>query len=288
MTTRRSALAAAARALVPVEGEASRRVARRLLGHVLGLPPERLLTDDDGLLDPDAGRALDAALARRLAGEPISRITGRRAFWSLDLALGPDTLDPRPDTETVVAAALAAAPPRPLRILDLGTGSGCILLALLGERPDAFGIGIDRSEGAVGVARANAHALGLAGRAAFLVGDWATAIAGRYDLIVSNPPYIPTREIAGLPTEVSAHDPHAALDGGEDGLDAYRRLMPAIARLLAEDGVGAVEIGWGQAAAVSALAREAGLAPRAAARDLAGIERCVTMARNVARSRANA
>jgi release factor glutamine methyltransferase len=230
-----------------------------------------------------AGEALPAEAAARYAGhlarraghEPVSRILGHREFWSLDFALGPATLDPRPDSETLVEAALAACPDRPLRVLDLGTGTGCLLLAVLHDRPAAFGLGVDRSEAAAGTARANARALGLADRAAFLVGDWATALDARFDLILSNPPYIPEAEIAALDPEVRDHDPHLALSGGADGLDAYRDLAVALPGLLVPGGTAVVELGIGQAADVAALFRAAGLDITATPHDLAGIPRCL-------------
>jgi release factor glutamine methyltransferase len=217
-------------------------------------------------------------VARRLGREPVSRILGRRGFWTLDLALGPATLDPRPDSETVVEAVLAALPePRaPLRLLDFGTGSGCLLLALLVELPTATGLGIDRSLAALEIARANARAAGLAGRAAFVQADWGGPLAGRFEVIVTNPPYIPSGDIAGLQPEVADFDPRLALDGGDDGLDCYRALVPDIARLLAPGGVAALEVGRGQAAAVGAMLTAAGLESLGARRDLGGVERCVT------------
>ncbi|MGO4129817.1 peptide chain release factor N(5)-glutamine methyltransferase [Inquilinus sp. YAF38] len=255
--------------------------ARLLLMHALGIDRTGLLTRAAEPLPPEAAGRYADHLARRAAREPVSRILGRREFWSLDFALGPATLDPRPDSETLVEAALAAAPDRPLRVLDLGTGTGCLLLAVLHDRAAAFGIGVDRSEAAARVARDNARALGLADRAAFTVGDWATALAGRFDLVLSNPPYIPDSDIAALEPEVREHDPRLALSGGADGLDAYRALAAALPDLLAPGGTAVVELGIGQAADVAALFRGAGLDIAGTPHDLAGIPRCVVTKKSV-------
>ena len=200
--------------------------ARLLAEHALGLTREQLLMNPDAPVAPEAAARLHALVERRAAREPVSRILGERAFWTLELALNPDTLDPRPDTETIVEAALDALPGRdaPLRILDLGTGTGCILLALLAERPNATGLGIDLSPQAVAAAAANAAPNGLAERARFQTGNWGDGLAERFDLVVSNPPYIPSGDIASLDPEVREHDPLRALDGGTDGLDAYRAI----------------------------------------------------------------
>ncbi|WP_342239531.1 peptide chain release factor N(5)-glutamine methyltransferase [Inquilinus sp. OTU3971] len=249
--------------------------ARILLMAALGIDRTGLLSRAAEPLPPEAAARYAAHLDRRAAREPVSRILGHREFWSLDFALGPATLDPRPDSETLVEAALAAAPDRPLLVLDLGTGTGCLLLAVLHDRPAAFGIGVDRSEAAARVARDNARALGLAGRATFLVGDWATALAGRFDLVLSNPPYIPDSDIAALEPEVREHDPRLALSGGVDGLDAYRALAAALPDLLAPGGTAVVELGIGQAADVAALFRGAGLDIAGTPHDLASIPRCL-------------
>jgi release factor glutamine methyltransferase len=182
---------------------------------------------------------------------------------------------PRPETEHLVELALALPLPATARVLDLGTGTGCLLLAVLHDRPSAFGVGVDRSEAAARVARDNARAIGLADRTAVLVGDWAGALAGGFDLVLSNPPYIPEADIAGLEPEVRDHDPWLALSGGVDGLDAYRALAAALPDLLAPGGVAVVELGIGQAPAVAALFRAAGLDILGTPHDLAGIARCV-------------
>jgi release factor glutamine methyltransferase len=255
--------------------------ARILLGAVLGLDLTGIITAAGRLLTSDQSIRLEEFTRRRLAGEPVARIVGLREFWGLPLHLSPATLVPRPDTETLVELALEmlrASPPsgRPLRIADLGTGSGAILLALLSELPDAFGYGTDISIDALRTARGNAVHLGLAARAEFLACDYVAALAGPFDLIVSNPPYIRSADIPSLATEVRDHDPRRALDGGTDGLDAYRALIPQTARLLAPGGVLAVEVGEGQSADVERLMAAAGLTlegpPKA---DLAGIPRAV-------------
>jgi release factor glutamine methyltransferase len=223
----------------------------------------------------------DGFVARRSGREPISRILGNREFWSLRFAVGPATLDPRPDSETLVAAVLARIPERSaaLAFLDLGTGTGCLLLALLSELPQARGLGIDSSGDAVATAQSNAKHLGLEARTEFRLGDWARDISAQFDVIVSNPPYIESTSIDGLAPEVSQYDPRAALDGGLDGLDAYRALVPQAARSLKPGGLLALEIGAGQGEAVRALAIEAGLSDLGSAQDLAGIERCLLFTR---------
>lgn len=251
--------------------------ARLLLGEALGLSPEALAAGTRRTLDDRDIVALHALLERRLAGEPVARILGRREFWSLDLFLSPETLVPRPETETVVAEALRGSRDRAgSTVLDIGTGSGAILLALLSELPNAFGVGIDRSAGALETARVNAGRLGLGTRTAFVRGDLLGAVGGRFDIVVSNPPYIPSGDIAGLAAEVRDFDPTAALDGGADGLAAYRGIAAALPGVLAAGGFAVFELGAGQEEAVASLMREAGLRPaRPACRDLAGIARAL-------------
>ncbi len=251
--------------------------ARFLLLHALGITGSELMLHGERPIGPDGAAKLADALRRRLSGEPVARIVGAWEFWSLPFRLSPDTLVPRPDTETVVETALAALPDRKgaPRILDLGTGSGCILVALLSELPNAFGIGLDRSLPALRTARGNAEANGVGERAAFLAGDWCAALAGRFDLIVSNPPYIATDAIAGLSAEVRLHDPAAALDGGADGLDAYRIIVAAAGSLLAPGAPLVLEVGATQADTVAALGLAAGLAQAYVAADLAGHARVV-------------
>ena len=257
--------------------------ARILLCEAAACDATALARDPDHPLDAAAASRLDSLLGRRLAGEPVFRILGRREFWGLPFKLAPQTLEPRPDTEALVALALRqpASRRRAARILDLGTGSGCILLALLAERADAFGIGLDRSEEAVRTARDNARNLAFAQRAAFLVGDWAQALGHAasgghdpgFDLIVSNPPYIPAQEIAGLAREVSGHDPHRALDGGVDGLAPYRPIADDALRLLRPGGALVLEHGHDQAEAVRAILRARGLEPCGRERDLGNVIR---------------
>ena len=255
--------------------------ARLLLAAALGASRLELATAPERPLSPEEERRFRGYVVRRAAGEPASRILGRREFWSLEFDISPAVLDPRPDTETVVEAALEAVGKRerPLDLLDLGVGSGCILLALLSELPQARGLGSDRSEAAARAARHNARRLGLAGRARFVVADWDAPLAGRFDLVVSNPPYIPSGEIEGLSPEVALHDPRAALDGGADGLAAYRRLATALPRLLKPGGAAALEMGSGQAEAVTQLLERAGLKAQPPRADLAGRPRCLVARR---------
>jgi release factor glutamine methyltransferase len=255
--------------------------ARILVGAALGLDLTGLIAAADRLLTSDQSARLGDFARRRLAGEPVARILGAKEFWGLQLHLSPATLVPRPDTETVVELALemlqaAPAPQRPLRIADIGTGSGAILLALLSELPDAFGVGTDISLAALRTASANAARLGFAPRAAFVAGNYATALSGAFDLIVSNPPYIRSAEITSLATEVRDHDPRRALDGGADGLDAYRALIPQAARLLVAGGALVAEAGHGQSDHIQGLMAAAGLRQETPAKaDLAGIRRAV-------------
>ncbi len=277
--TRRAALRHAA-ALLEAAGIAdAEREARFLVLGLLGLEPRDLILGGDKALGDVAAR-LAPALARRCAGEPVARILGAWEFWGLPFTLAPETLVPRPDTETVVEAALATLPDRraSLRILDLGTGSGCILVALLSELPGAIGVGIDRAPGALRAARANAIANGVGGRALFACGDWGEALRGPFDLVVSNPPYIATGDIAGLDREVTGHDPLAALDGGSDGLVAYRTILGSLgmAGLLHPGGPVVLEVGFDQAGAVRAIGEAAGLQFAGITHDLAGHARVLT------------
>ncbi len=253
--------------------------ARLLVGHALSLDHAGLVAANDRKLAAGEASAIAALVRRRLAHEPVARIVGAKEFWGLELAVDAATLVPRPETETVVEAALAAIDRRgsrtpPLRIADLGTGTGAILLALLTELPNAFGIGTDASLGALAIARVNACRLGLT-RAAYVACDMAAALCGPFDIIVSNPPYIASAEIATLPPEVRLYDPPRALDGGSQGLDFYRAIAAAVPALLAPDGVLVVELGANQAESVAALFAAAGLAPSAPRPDLNGVARAL-------------
>jgi len=278
MTTIARALCAATRWLRAARIEGARAEARLLLRHVTGLSPEVLVAEPDRRLEAEAAARFEALLARRAAREPMAYILGEREFWSLPLFVGPGVLVPRPETETLVEAALEAFPDRtaPLRILDLGTGSGCLLLALLREYPNAVGVGVDRSAEALAHATLNARRHGLDGRALLVRGDWGRGLAGPFELIVANPPYVASGELTELALEVARYEPRAALDGGADGLDAYRAILPDLPRLLAPAGVACLEIGAGQATALAALAEVGGF--RVAVRpDLAGIPRCLVL-----------
>jgi release factor glutamine methyltransferase len=252
--------------------------ARVLVGHALGLDHAELAAAAERVLDADERERIAAAASRRLAREPVSRIVAMKEFWGLPLRVGPAVLVPRPETETVVATALAALDrdgdrARPLRIADIGTGSGALLLALLSELPNAFAIGTYLSSAALALARDNARQLGLAGRAAFLACDFAAALAGPFDLIVANPPYVVSAELAQLAPEVRDHDPSLALDGGPDGLRAYRALAADAPRLIGTTGHMVVEVGVGQADMVASLFTSKQPLDVTATRDLARIPR---------------
>jgi release factor glutamine methyltransferase len=257
----------------------ARREARLLVSHALGAGPELVVGRPERLLTADESDRIEALAALRAARRPMAQVLGRREFWSLSFEVTPATLDPRPDSECVVEAALSLVADRaaPLRIFDFGTGTGCLLLALLHELPAATGLGIDISPEACAVAKRNAAALGLAGRATFATGDWGRGIVGAFDLIVANPPYIPAAELAGLEPEVANFEPRSALDGGADGLDAYRALVTDLARLLTPSGHAVVEFGAGQGDAVAAVFRAQGLECTARVRDLAGRERALVL-----------
>jgi len=278
MTSIDTALRDAAAMLSAAGIENPRLEARLLAAHVLDFSPAQVFARADQDMENACRAAFDAVVARRCAGEPIAHITGSREFWSLDFQVSAATLVPRPDTETVVELAMDLHRMRthPSTILDLGTGSGCILLALLTCFPEAMGTGVDVSAEACAVARENACKLGLENRTDIVNASWADSIASGFDLIVSNPPYIPSADIAGLAHDVRDHEPLAALDGGADGLDAYRALLPLCAVSLSYTGVLVVEIGIGQEADVTQLAIAAGLSPGPSRRDLAGVERALS------------
>lgn len=251
--------------------------ARLLLQDVLRVEATTLRAAPEAPISDEETSRFRDFLDRRVSGESVGRILGRREFWSLEFELSPETLEPRPDSETVVEAALAVwgDRPPPARLLDLGTGTGCLLLALLSEWKTSFGLGVDRSFGAAATAQRNAASLGLADRAAFVNGDWASALRGTFEMIVSNPPYIETETIAALGKTVRDFDPLLALDGGPSGLEAYRRLVPQTVSLLTPGGWLLLEIGADQAGAVTLLLAQAGLRAPSVRNDLAGRPRCV-------------
>ena len=256
--------------------------ARILVGHALGLDHAALAVQSSRLLATAEAGAIAAVAARRLAREPVARIVGHKEFWGLPFKLNAETLVPRPETETVVEAALAAAEGedrklRQLRIADLGTGSGALLLALLSELRTASGIGTDTSLAALGCARDNAAALGLSARASFVACDYGAALKGPVDLLVSNPPYVARPDIAGLQPEVRDFDPRGALDGGPDGLDGYRAIAAQARRLIAPKGVLVLELGRDQASPVASIFAPVGLAPVAWRHDLSGMVRALVM-----------
>ena len=270
MTTA-EALARAVRRLRAAGIDGAPRDARRLLAHALGVAEDRLTLHLPEALPEGAGARLEAALDRRAAGVPVAQITGRRLFWGREFRVTPEVLDPRPETEALIAAALAA----PFaRVLDLGTGSGCILLTLLAERAGATGLGIDISGAALAVARENARALGVAGRARFVRGDWWAPVAGRFDLIVANPPYIGAGELAGLAAELR-HEPPAALSPGADALAAFRAIARGLAAHLRPGGRALIEIGAGQGGDAGAILAGAGLDVTGGHDDLDGRVRVV-------------
>jgi release factor glutamine methyltransferase len=236
-----------------------------------------ILSDPHRALEPDAEARLEDFVSRRERREPVSQILGRKGFWTLMLSVSPGVLTPRPETETILDVVLPAFPPeRAFSVLDLGVGSGAILLSILAERPKAKGLGVDVSEEALAIARDNAAQLGLERRTALLRSDWTAGLAeASFDLVVANPPYIPTADIETLEPEVRNHEPRLALDGGADGLDAYRLLAPEIIRVLRPGGMFAVEIGIGQAADVTALFQSAGAEAVAVHNDLATHPRVV-------------
>jgi release factor glutamine methyltransferase len=270
----------AARRLRNAKIESAEADARLLLCHATGLDAAKLIASETNEADSPVLREYERLIARRIAGEPVARIIGEKEFWSLRFALGGETLVPRPETETIVEAALQGIDKaRKLSVLDLGTGTGAILAALLSELPNASGVAVDRSEAALRVARENLRNLSLGARVSYLCGDWANAIGGTFDLVVSNPPYIATEEMALLSPEVREHDPRLALDGGPDGLAAYRIIVNQLCELLAEDGKAVLELGRGQEAAVSQLVCETAKLSVAgeARKDLAGIPRALVI-----------
>lgn len=254
--------------------------ARILLRLALGMDDAALVAASRTPVSEQQQIRFERLIARRIAREPVARIAGYKEFWSRSFKLNADTLVPRPETETLVEAALAIFPERdaPLRVLDLGTGSGILLAAFLAERPQASGAGIDRSESALAIARENLKALGLAGRAQLVCGDWGAASGQTFDLVIANPPYIRSKEISALAREVREHDPHLALDGGADGMDAYRKIIAELPHLLSKNGAAVLELGIGQEPLVAGLARAQGLFVGGPARcDLGGVPRALML-----------
>ena len=275
------ALVAAARALADAGVPAPRREAQVLVGHALGAGREVVFGHPERPITPVERAALDAIVARRAAREPTAYILGEREFWSLAFGVTRDTLIPRPESETVVEAAIAAIgdAATAVSVLDLGTGSGCLLLALLSALPEAEGVGVDASLAALEVARANARRLGLNRRARFVCGRWGRALDGRFDLIVANPPYIRDVDVDALAPEIAGFEPRLALAGGSDGLAGHRALAPDVARLLGRRGAAAIEVGAGQASLAAEIMARHGLVETGRRRDLAGIERCLVFRR---------
>ena len=269
MTVRvRDALTAAA---ARIGGDTPRLDAEVLLAHVMGCNRGDLLLNQDWKID---AQPYEKMVERRVAGEPVAHITGHREFWSLDLLVTPDVLIPRPDSETLIEVALKQCHRPPTRILDLGTGSGALLLAALSEWPDAHGIGVDASAAALAVARANAERTCLSARSEFRTGNWGKGLTGQFDLILCNPPYIADNE--ALSDEVKRHEPASALFAGADGLADYRRILPQLPGLLSEDGLAVLEIGYRQGEALCSMAAAQGL-QAALHQDLAGRDRCVAI-----------
>jgi len=254
-----------------------------LLAEASGVSEDHIRGRPEAPLSAESAAAFEALLQRRLQREPVSKILGRREFWSLEFRTSPDVLDPRADSETLVAGVLAAIPNRnaALRIVDFGTGSGCLLLSLLHELPSATGVGIDVSPSALAVAKENAGRFAMSSRCIFRLGSWGKGIEGTFDILISNPPYIESGVVPGLEPEVADFDPLLALDGGADGLDAYRALIPDMARLAAKDAFAALEVGVGQDVAVGRLLGEAGFGEIAVLPDLGGINRVVTGRKSV-------
>jgi release factor glutamine methyltransferase len=270
--TGNSLLIAATRRLAAAGVPDAARDARRLLSHAVGVEAGRLTLVLPEIIEKSAQAAFQTLITRRAAREPVSQLIGRRAFYGRDFIVTADVLDPRPETEMLVEAALA----QPFaHVLDLGTGSGCILLTLLAEMEASRGLGVDISTAALGVARTNARQLDLSHRARFEVSDWVADVGGVFDLVVANPPYIASSEMAGLAPEVRDWEPRLALTDGSDGLDAYRQIFTSVGPYLIDDGRIIVEIGPSQAQAVSAIAHDAGFDVRALIKDLDGRDRVI-------------
>jgi len=249
--------------------------ARLLIGDALGLDRADIFSQSDHILKPEEIAQIQTYIARRLKHESVARIIGEREFWSLPFGLNEATLEPRPDSETLIEVALSKNKKQELSIFDLGAGTGCLLLSLLHELPKATGLGIDIAPRAVEQAQKNATRLGLEGRAKFQMNNWADGITEKFDIVISNPPYIAHEDIAGLMPEVGNYDPVAALDGGEEGLEVYHFLIPQLSRLLKPQGFAIFEVGIGQAKTVGDIFKKNGFTEISTHRDLSGIERCV-------------
>lgn len=265
--------------LAPVAGEGAALEARLLAQHAWGMPHEAMLRDWDKPLAAEAAQQLNRLAARRAAHEPMSHLLGEKDFWKDTFHVTADVLTPRPDSETLIEAMLRWQPATgaPLALLDLGTGSGALLLSALREYTAAHGLAIDLSPAALAVAEGNAARLGLAGRAQFRLGDWCKPLDSgeKFDIVMSNPPYIARAEIAALDEDVKGYEPHLALDGGVDGLDCYRTIFSTIGRHLNDGALLLVEVGQGQAADVAVLGAASGLVHKETCSDLAGIPRIV-------------
>lgn len=277
MTTFAQALADTERCFAAAGIESARADSRILVQHATGLDRAQVLTRGDSALAPRAEKRLACMTRRRARREPVALITGTREFWSLPFRVTRATLVPRPDSETLIEAALAelADRTRAYRVLDLGTGSGCLLLALLSELPNATGLGVDASTAALKVARTNAARLKLAERTSFVATDWGAAVSGRFDVVLANPPYVTDQEWRSIDEDVRSFEPRTALMAGPDGLDAYRAIAPQLVRLLAPGGIFVGEIGAGQSEPASRVLSDAGLVLRATCCDLSGIPRCL-------------
>ncbi len=256
---------------------------RVLMGHILACDSVALMCEPNVVVSPQDYKKLLECAERRAAGEPLAHILGEREFWSLSFEVTPATLVPRPDSETLVEAVLiycrSLGIDRPYSLIDLGTGSGCLLISLLRELPGAYGIGVDRSFQALEVARRNSQRHHVDGRAHFCVSDWLTALKGPFDIIISNPPYIPTEDIAFLDATVREYDPYMALDGGPDGLRAYRSIATDLSKALNEDGCAFLEVGINQMCAIEALLPAVHLKKKEVYKDLAGKERVLRVSR---------
>jgi release factor glutamine methyltransferase len=273
------ALDRAARRLAGAGIDRARHEARLLLSHSTRLSMASQIADPDRLLEDEAQTRFERLIARRESHEPVSHLTGEREFWSLPFKVSDAVLDPRPDSEILVEAALDlfSDPHAGISVLDLGTGSGCLLLSVLKSRPGARGIGIDVSAEALRIAAENANRLDLSRRACFVCGDWGAALDAAFDLVLCNPPYITTGALAGLAPEVALYEPRTALDGGADGLTAYCNLLPQLSRLLRSDGVAMVEIGAGQTTNIMAIVKKNRLRVSKVYRDLSGFQRCLAV-----------